>query len=316
MNIIFFSGSDFTLPLLQELRQHTSNLKLVTNPDTILRNKTQTNKLKEWAEKNSVPVWQPGALRKTPASESESQLNDYDLAIVASYGQIIPESVIKLFPLGMVNWHPSLLPAYRGPSPVQQAILDGVATTGLTWIEMNDKMDEGDIILQKPIALTPDSTFASVIDNAITTGKDTLSDVLHKVVLHRQGSYPYTPQNSAEATCTHLIKKSDSFTDPTSTTGEEFARKFRAYSTFPKMTVQDSYYGLVRIDGIGKIFADIDPQQHRQGGFIQCLIEEKKVTLLACKNSYIEVTKITLSNGKNIDFSGVVFDSQEETSQI
>lgn len=303
MNIVFFSGSDFTLPLIEKLVQEKHIVKLVTKPDTILRGKILSNKLTQFARKNTLEIWQPNRLKNITAVEIEKELQDYDLAIVASYGFIVPQAVINHFSLGMINWHPSLLPYYRGPTPVQTAIRNGDTKTGLSWIQMNEEMDAGDIIHQEEIDITEADTTQSILEKAIHLGVNHLPQIIQKALDHTQNKAKYVVQDNTQATYTHLLTKEDGYISPHMMQATEFYNYVRAYYPFPRVIIADPYYGKVRIEKFGPVSHTIKPCKKR-GFFIQT---QDNRTYLECKEGFILIQSITLDTGKKIDFSGVVF---------
>ena len=110
---------------------------LVTKPDAPQgRHMTVTPPhIKTWATMNDIPVFQPESLKDLP-SDSPLHAEPFDVFIVASYGKIIPEAILNLPKKGVLNVHPSLLPQYRGPSPIESALLDGVMTTGVSIMKL------------------------------------------------------------------------------------------------------------------------------------------------------------------------------------
>lgn len=149
-----------------------------------------------------------------------------DLFIVASFGKIIPQSVLDLPKLGCVNVHPSLLPKYRGPSPIQNQILDG-AEVGVTIIKMDAEMDHGPILAQEKVVLTPWPDHYEVVEEKLArAGGKLLIKVLSE-------PFSETPQNHSSATYIKMIKKEDGLLD-LNAEAETNYRKVLAYSTWPQ----------------------------------------------------------------------------------
>jgi len=149
MKVIFFGSPSCALPSLKKIIQKGHSVELViTQPDRPSgRGKRLTAPpVKELAIAHGIPTYQPPRIRKDPeASEKIKRINP-DLNVVVAYGQIIPASIIYIPRFNSINVHFSLLPKYRGASPVQWALLEGETKTGLTIFELNEKMDEGDIL--------------------------------------------------------------------------------------------------------------------------------------------------------------------------
>lgn len=152
-----------------------------------------------------------------------------DLAIVIAFGMIFPKSILDIPPYGVVNVHFSLLPKYRGASPVQSAILAGETVSGITFQKMAFAMDEGDILyqIQEPIN---DQKTSGLFDRWAQTSSDVMEDFLDKLFAHKLKPHP---QNNAEATyCTKFTKK-DGEVFPSKETAQEIYRKYRAFDLFP-----------------------------------------------------------------------------------
>jgi len=159
--IIFIGTSSFALPALENLIQEYQILAVVTAPDkpTGRKQELTPSPVKEIALKYGLSILQPEKI--LDIKQKISKLEP-DLIIVASYGQIIPQDILEIPKKNSLNLHPSLLPKYRGPSPIQIAILNGDQITGLTIIQMDSKMDHGPIIIQKETKINPDDTFQSL----------------------------------------------------------------------------------------------------------------------------------------------------------
>jgi methionyl-tRNA formyltransferase len=164
LRIIFFGSGDFSRLLLENLPQ--SGLEIVgvvTQPDQPAGRglKTRPTPLKEIALRRNLHVLQPRDIREEGL---ELALGEYraELILVADYGQIFPPSVLQIPSLGSVNVHPSLLPRYRGPSPIQRALLEGDPVTGVTLMLMDEGLDSGPIIAQREVAIDDEDDFGTL----------------------------------------------------------------------------------------------------------------------------------------------------------
>jgi methionyl-tRNA formyltransferase len=294
MKVLFFSGSDFSLPLVEKLIELGHTVGIVTNPTVELRGKLIKNKLVITAEKNTLFLWQPISLRKIDSQEVISICSCYDIAIVASYGKIIPQLVLDQFQFGAINWHPSLLPLYRGPTPVQTSIANGDTTTGLTWIKMDDKMDEGNIVLQRTIQIENLDTFSSVITKAVEAGIETVEKVLSLSTHLETG----TPQDSTQATYTSMLKRNSGLLQPLDHLSVQIVNCIRAYSVFPKTFVDGGDLGIVRLDVV-KISDNIPLIFKKYGIF---MLTDLHQLYLKTKDGYLQILKITLKDGKQKQF--------------
>ena len=153
MKIVFMGTPDFAVPTLEALYKKGHDIAAVfTQPD---KPKGRGYKLapppvKVLAQEHGTAVYQPQSLKKD-ADEYLRILNDIapDCIVVAAYGKILPKEVLEIPKLGCVNVHGSLLPKYRGAAPIQQSVLDGEPTTGITTMLMGEGLDTGDILLQR-----------------------------------------------------------------------------------------------------------------------------------------------------------------------
>lgn len=151
MNILFMGTTNFCLPILNILLVENYNIiAVVTKPDNIF-GKNKYTAVKKFAIEKNILILQPNNLDNF-FLETIDKLN-IDIIIVAAYGKILPEKILKKYKC--INIHGSLLPKYRGPSPIQYAILNGDKFTGITIIEMNNNIDAGKILLQKKISILP-----------------------------------------------------------------------------------------------------------------------------------------------------------------
>ncbi len=166
MRIVFFGTPDFAVPSLNALLDSGNDvLAVVTQPDKVKGRGRLLSQppVKDLALSKGIPVIQPRNIRTDSFFEELSLLKPEMIAVVA-YGKIIPPAVLKLPPLGCVNVHASLLPAYRGAAPIQWAIINGERRTGVTTMLMDEGLDTGDILLQKETDILDE-------DNGLTLGK-------------------------------------------------------------------------------------------------------------------------------------------------
>lgn len=149
-----------------------------------------------------VPVYEPSSLR----SFAEEHARDrYDLFVLASYGKILPQKLLDLPRLGALNVHPSLLPKYRGATPIQSALRDGIQETGVSIMLMDAGMDTGEIVLQERTPIAADERYGELHDRLAKFGAQVLS---HAIDLARSGHIPHMPQ-SGEPSVTRPLNKDD-----------------------------------------------------------------------------------------------------------
>ncbi len=165
----------------------------------------QKTPVHELAESLGLTVLTPQRARD-PEFIEQIRVLAPDLIVLASYGKILPQSLLEIAPLGNWNLHASLLPKYRGASPIQYAILNGETETGVTLMEMVREMDAGDVYLQVREPILPDDDYGSLEARLAQRAADLLMEGLERL---QSGTLTRTPQNHAEATYAPLITKED-----------------------------------------------------------------------------------------------------------
>lgn len=222
---------DFALPVLEAaLHLGATVVGVYTRPDKPQGRglKVEPPPVKRYALERGLPVFQPTSLRN-PAAQAELAALKPDVVLVAAYGRILPSEVLAIPPKGALNVHPSLLPRYRGPSPVVTAILDGVERTGVTLYLMDAGMDTGPVLAQREEPVWPDDTAESLTRRLFRVGADLVVDVLPRWVA---GTVAPVPQDETQATVTRLVTREDGEADwrlPATT----LHRRLRAYAPWP-----------------------------------------------------------------------------------
>ncbi len=240
MRILFMGTPDFAVPSLEALCAHSAPgmlwpsgldiIGVVTRPDKPVGRGKQValSPVKRFALENEMPVYQPGSLRKPESLRLLRSLSP-NLIVVAAFGQILPPEVLSLPTYGSLNVHASLLPRWRGASPITAAILAGDRQTGVTIMEMDEGLDTGSIVTQRAIQIGDDETAGELSDRLAVLGGQALTDVLPLWLA--RGIEP-APQDESLATTTGLLKKSDGRLD-WSRPAEELARQVRAFTPWP-----------------------------------------------------------------------------------
>jgi len=208
MNIIFFGTSEFAMTVLHKLIDSKHKvLAVVTQPD---RQKGRRLKMlppqtKVLAETKGIPVYQPDDASSKESIAYLKKLNA-DLFVVVAFGQILKKEALHTPGVYAVNIHSSLLPKYRGAAPTNWAIMNGDAVSGVTIIKMNEKMDEGDIILKKEIAIDKDDTNITLSEKLADIGADALLEAIESISAGKAG---FTKQDDSAATYAPKLKKED-----------------------------------------------------------------------------------------------------------
>ncbi len=206
MKLVFFGTPDFSETCLQALLNagHTV-CSVFTQPDKPKGRKMELcpSPVKVLAQKYNLPVYQPNSLRDGWAESFLSQ-EEYDVFVVVAYGKIFPKELLRLPKYGCVNLHASLLPKYRGASPIQAAILNGEEVTGVTTQKMDEGIDTGDILLQATTPILPSDNGERLFDRLSVLGAEVLLQTLQGL---EQGSIIPAPQNHDLATHSGIISK-------------------------------------------------------------------------------------------------------------
>lgn len=229
--IVFFGTDEFSAASLRELIAKGFSIgAVVTKPDSRKGRGRELAKpiVKEIAEANNIPVWQPIDVRAI--ADHVAKLHD-PIGVLVSYGKIIPQPIIDLFTPGIINVHPSLLPRYRGPSPIESAILNGDTETGVTIMQLSAAMDAGPIYSQITVPLLDVETAPDLEVQLGELGAQELGLTLPAII---NGTVQPTPQNEDVATYCQLLTKDESILDTENLTAEQAERHVRAYLAFPK----------------------------------------------------------------------------------
>lgn len=228
MKIIFFGTPSYVLPILTKLHR-----KFVTGPgkSPIVAVVTQSPKpfgrkqiklyspVDKWAHERGIPIFY-----------DYIDLPEAELGVCASFGAIIPKSVIEHFKYGILNVHPSLLPKFRGASPVAEAIKQGEVQTGVSIIKMDEKMDHGPIIVQSKEDILPTDDGQTLRDRLFEKSADILVELIDPYL---KGKIKPKPQDDDEATFTKTVRKEDGYIDLGKVKGAQAERFMRAMAPWP-----------------------------------------------------------------------------------
>ena len=243
MKIIFLGTSEFGAIVLEELckSKHKPILVVTVQDKPVGRKQVLTpSPVKVIAQKRKIPVEQPDKIRNL---KLEIRNLKPDLGIVAAYGNLIPKDMLDIPKYGFINVHPSLLPKYRGPSPIQYAILNGDQETGVTIILVDEKMDHGPILAARELEFsifnfqfsnksqTSNSkiTYKQLHDKLAALGADLLIETIPRWL---NDEIKPVPQDESKATYTKILKKEDGRLDWRKT-AEEIERQVRAFNPWP-----------------------------------------------------------------------------------
>jgi methionyl-tRNA formyltransferase len=230
MNVLFFGTPQFSTHILKKLiHADIKPVAVVTAPDKPAGrgHKLTSPPIKTLTDTYGIPILQPQKFDE----HFMLQISNYkpDIFVVASYGKILPKLLLEIPPKGTINVHPSLLPMYRGPAPIQATILHGDTITGVTLMLTDEKMDHGPIIANSTYTIARNQTYAELHDTLAKSAGELLVDILPKWVA---GAIIPQEQNHKNATYTKLFTKEDGHIN-WSKTAEEIDRLVRALNPWP-----------------------------------------------------------------------------------
>lgn len=207
MNIVYMGTPDFAVKPLKSLAENLKEDKIIAvicNKDRPVGRKQilTAPPVKEYAQKQNIPVFQYDKIR-TEGVEDLKKLNP-DLIITCAFGQILSKEILDIPKFGVYNIHASLLPKYRGASPIHFAILNGEEKTGVTIMKTDEGIDTGDIIISEETLIGEQETCGELFERLSDIGAEL---IIKAINLLKSEKITFTPQNNAEATLTKMIKK-------------------------------------------------------------------------------------------------------------
>jgi len=229
--IVFAGTPEFACPSLAALIERNRPVAVLTQPDrpSGRGRKRVAGPVKKLAAEAGIEVLQPESLKPAESRHALAALEP-DLLVTAAYGLLLPRTVLDLPSLGCWNLHASLLPRWRGASPIQQAILAGDSHTGITLMKMDVGLDTGDMLMRAETAIGPEESAGELHDRLAEMSATLLIEALDRMA---DGTLPTpTPQDDALATAAPLIRKSDALIDWQLDAGT-IERRVRAYNPWP-----------------------------------------------------------------------------------
>jgi methionyl-tRNA formyltransferase len=228
--IVFMGSPEFALPTLEELHRNYKVVGVVTQPDrpSGRGRKPQPCAVKMLAQELKLPVFQPESLRKLSAVTELAKWKP-DLIVVAAFGQILPKAVLEMPDKGCLNVHASLLPLWRGASPIQAAIANGDEQTGVTIMQMDEGMDTGNILAQRSVPIRPGTTAPELSNQLAYLGARTLIEVLPAYLC---GTLAAIPQDDSRKTFAPKLSKENSILD-LQLSAQKLLNQIHAYQPWP-----------------------------------------------------------------------------------
>ena len=289
MRIIYFGTPDFAVKPLEKLIENFDVVAVVTQPDRPVgrSNKPVPCAVKQCAMEHNIPVLQYEKIR-LEGVEDLKDLN-VDIMVSCAYGQIFSKEILDITTLGMYNIHGSILPKYRGSAPIQWSIINGEEYCGITILKTDVGMDDGDILLTKPVKIEENETSGELFDRLSVVGADA---IVEAIKLIETGSYTLTPQNHEEATICKMLKPEMSTLD-FSKSAQEVVNMIHGINPWPvaKVEIAGNMFKVFRAK-VRKDFA---------GNIGEVLVSSNKQGLIiGYGKDAIEFDEIQPNNGKKM----------------
>lgn len=297
MRVVFMGTPDFSVGTLKALAAAGHEIVgVVSQPDKPKgRGKNlQPTPVKEAAMELGLPVYQPKKVRDPEFLEVLKELNP-EVIVVVAFGQLIPKSILELAPYGCINVHASLLPKYRGAAPIQWAVIDGEAETGVTIMRMDEGLDTGDMISKVTVPVLADETGGSLFDKLSEAGAKLLVETLRSL---EDGTAVFEKQPEESPTAyAGMIKKSMGDLDWTRP-AEELERLIRGLNPWPS--------AYTKMDGKtlkiwkAQVLEEEREEDHMPGTI---LLTDQQEFMVQTGKGILKITELQLEGKKRMDTS-------------
>lgn len=293
MRILFLGTPDFAVKALDKLVGEGYDIVgAITQPDK-RRNRGEISfcPVKEYALNKGIKVYQYDRLRRDGVDDIKS-INP-DVMITCAFGQIISQEILDIPKYGVLNIHASLLPKYRGSSPIQWCLINGEKITGVTIMKTALAVDSGDILLQKQLDILPNENAGQLFDRLAVLGGEAIVESLKLI---ESGKAVFTPQDESNATHYPMIRKEDGLID-WNLSAEDIFNKMRGFTPWPSVyTYLD-----------GKLFKILNckavdnnlPAQLSNGG----VYSTKNSAFVKCSSGVLQLLQVQLEGKKAMDIS-------------
>lgn len=295
LNIIFMGTPDFSVPALETLHTDGHNIVAVYTQPPRPKGRgyeVTPSPVHVYAQKHGIPVFHPKSLKNAQEQKIFSALKA-DVAVVAAYGLLLPKAVLDAPVYGCINIHASLLPRWRGASPLQQAIWKGDRQTGITLMQMDAGLDTGPIITRRAVTIHPHTTAESLHDEMSALGAVMIGECMKR--LAQDGHLESEPQIEEQASYAPLLKKEDGKID-WNQTAIEIDRQVRALNPWPGVwTMINGKRVKVLETGIGDASSEATGTILNKNGAVQC-----------SSGSVITMRTLQPEGKKPMDFPGFI----------
>lgn len=286
MKVLFLGSSTFSKIVLNKMYENGVDIKaVITQPDRPASrgHKLQPTEVKKYAIEKGIDVY---TFDKVRNHIEEIEKIDYDLAVVASFGQILPQSFLDL--KLTINVHPSLLPKYRGATPIQSAILNGDKETGVTIMKVAKEVDSGDIILQQKFEIN-EEYYLELEDKLASIGGEMVCKVIDGL---EKNNITFTPQNHSKAILVSKLTKDDAILD-FNCKKETIINKVRALSECVGcfINIGDIKIKIGKVKDATDLGFNVSPCE---------ILNYKKAFIIGCEDGAVEIVSCQAPSGKMI----------------
>ncbi len=290
MRVVYLGTPDFAVEPLKELianKELFSVVAVITNPDKPVGRKQilTAPPVKEFALSCGIPVYQYAKISKEGVEELKALKPD--VMITCAFGQILSKEILDIAPLGVINVHASLLPKYRGASPIHYAILNGESQTGITVMKTDEGIDTGDIVLSEKLDILDGETCGELFERLSVLGGKCLITALKSII---DGSATFVKQDDAKATKTGMIKKTDALIC-WENENQKIYNQIRAFTPSP---IAYTFYNGEQI----KIFK---AKVGNKNGKVGEILNNEKELEIACGKGSLIIERLQKAGGKQMD---------------
>ncbi len=302
MKIVFMGTPDFARAALEKIIEAGHEVVLVvTQPDKPKgrSGELQVSDVKACALEHNIPVFQPVKIKEADHVAYLKSI-DADIYVVAAFGQILSQEILDIPRFGCVNIHASILPEYRGAAPIQQSIIDGKKTTGVTIMQMAAGMDTGDILLQREIPIDEEETGGGLFDKLSDLGGELIVEALPKI---ERGELTPIPQDEAKATKCGKLSKDMGRID-FSKDAETIRNLVRGLNPWPSAY---TYLGgkmlkIWKAKSLNEAELGAEAKEISQSGNVGTVVEVLKDSFVVLTGGgYLKITEVQLEGKKRMD---------------
>ena len=292
MKVIFLGTPEFACNVLKEIANSKHNVvAVVCQPDKVSGrgNKLVCPPAKILANSLNIPVYQFEKIRRDGVEVLKSL--DADIMITAAYGQILSQEIIDICPHKIINVHGSLLPKYRGASPIQYAILNGETKTGVTIMQTEAGVDTGPMLLSQEVEILPNDTYGTLSEKLSIVGASLAVKALDLI---EEGKDVWQAQDESKATFTKMIKQDFEYLD-FNDTKENLVNKVRALNPNPvaKFVLGENTFKVFELKAVA-----LDNCEAKNGEVV--VSSSKAGLVIKCSDGYVEVVEFQAPNGKRM----------------